>query len=134
MLYTPPRSTFHHTVLSGLVGPIGSVVIHVDTFLSTALPALNKSCNHASVDWVAFFLKDKSSVKKKMHYILNRVLCIPLDLLKQVCFPKSESNVHVCNEGETILLVSHGDKLLRQDNVIRTIVDIYLSLGFGIFF
>ena len=69
MLYTPPRSTLHHTVLSTHNFPIGCVLMHVVMSLSTALPAtyLYSSLEVAPcvVVWVATLFFDKSSVNKK---------------------------------------------------------------------
>lgn len=45
MLYTPPRSNFHHTVLSGELSPISFVFVHDNAFLSTAFLALLTSGN-----------------------------------------------------------------------------------------
>ena len=69
MLYTPPRSTFHHTVLSGLFRPISFVLVHVVISLSTALFALYRSNGPAAVDdWVASFWYDRSSVMMYYDY------------------------------------------------------------------
>lgn len=55
MLYTPPRSTFHHVDLYGDWGPISFVLIHVAVFLSTALLALYKLYDEEGYagDWEA---------------------------------------------------------------------------------
>ena len=73
MVYTPPRSTFHHTVWFGLFVPIGCVLIHVVMSLSTALPALYQSlfAIEYRVDCVAVLFLDKSSANiSKMYLIL----------------------------------------------------------------
>lgn len=70
MLYTAPKSTFHHVVLSGALRPIAFVLIHVTVFLSTALLASYKRYEDREGyigDCEATALKDKSSVKKQQH-------------------------------------------------------------------
>lgn len=50
MLYTSPRSTFHHKVLSGELSPIYCAFVHDNAFLSTAFLALLTSENgHATL-------------------------------------------------------------------------------------
>lgn len=65
MLYILPRSTFHHTVLSGKLGPtsIAVVCMHVAVFPSIALLASKLLLVY---DWVAILLWDISSVNKKI--------------------------------------------------------------------
>lgn len=67
MLYTPLRSTFHHTVFSGELSPISFDLIHVSVFLSTALPApYSVSLPGLVNDWVAVLWYDKSSLKNEI--------------------------------------------------------------------
>lgn len=68
MLYIPPRSTFHHTVLSGLFFPIGIVLIHVSVFRSTAKFASSVVPPIAVCDWVASFLYEISSKSLQKRY------------------------------------------------------------------
>lgn len=66
MLYTPPRSTFHHVDLCGDWSPISSVLMHVAAFLSTALLALNRlyiEKEGNAGDWEANAWNDRSSVE-----------------------------------------------------------------------
>lgn len=62
MLYTSPRSTFHHVILILLFALMSLVLIHVDGFLSTAYsaPYMPGMMSY----WVANLLYDKSSIKK----------------------------------------------------------------------
>lgn len=64
MVYTPPRSTFHHVDLCGDWSPKSSVLIHVAVFLSTALLALYKLYDEEegyAGDWEANAWNDRSS-------------------------------------------------------------------------
>lgn len=83
MLNTFPRSTFHHTVLSGELLPISCALIHVNVFPSTAKLAAYLPEPKYMRDCVASLLYDKSSVTKNQIYIsIYTCNCISLSIKK----------------------------------------------------
>ena len=73
MLYIPPRSTLHHTVLTGLLEPIVSVLIHVTVHPSAAF-FLQSTLAPGMCGTARLRIVIRSSFKReKIKYIRNKL-------------------------------------------------------------
>lgn len=73
MMYTPPRSTFHHVCFYGAVGPVASVLVHVAVFLSIALLALIFKKN--DTNWDQGISGFRRLVLERIYHLLKRQIC-----------------------------------------------------------